>query len=256
MQNKFLSILLGLSVASIVGAERSEAAIVTFQGVFDSTTPVCSSTDICTGLGTSSFSYGSPAVGSFSTNLAFTGQTYPSIPTGNFNVGTLTITNGVIFGGTYPAFSTTATDSLTFINLKVTDTDNTKSGNFLIGYNSTTNFNPVLNSAENADYIFFPLNPDYGAFYIREGATLSDAIASVGILAEDPPAVLFARGFQALPGQTNGFIAALPPGAVDPRTGYFIPNATTSVPEPFTLVGTLLGGTLAFKMRKKLKAKS
>jgi hypothetical protein len=29
--------------------------------------------------------------------------------------------------------------------------------------------------------------------------------------------------------------------------------ATTSVPEPFTIVGTLVGGTAAFRMRKKLK---
>ena len=30
--------------------------------------------------------------------------------------------------------------------------------------------------------------------------------------------------------------------------------APTSVPEPFTIVGTLIGGTAAFRMRKKLKA--
>lgn len=30
--------------------------------------------------------------------------------------------------------------------------------------------------------------------------------------------------------------------------------AATSVPEPFTIIGTLIGGTAAFRMRKKLKA--
>jgi hypothetical protein len=30
-------------------------------------------------------------------------------------------------------------------------------------------------------------------------------------------------------------------------------NPTTSVPEPFTVIGTLVGGTAAFRMRKKLK---
>ena len=30
--------------------------------------------------------------------------------------------------------------------------------------------------------------------------------------------------------------------------------ASTAVPEPFTIVGTLIGGTAAFRMRKKLKA--
>ncbi len=29
---------------------------------------------------------------------------------------------------------------------------------------------------------------------------------------------------------------------------------TTSVPEPFTIVGTLVGGTAALRMRKKLKS--
>ena len=33
-----------------------------------------------------------------------------------------------------------------------------------------------------------------------------------------------------------------------------VPPPTTSVPEPFTIIGTLIGGTAAFHMRKKLKA--
>lgn len=32
------------------------------------------------------------------------------------------------------------------------------------------------------------------------------------------------------------------------------PTSTTSVPEPFTIVGTLVGGTAALRMRKKLKS--
>jgi CHRD domain len=35
--------------------------------------------------------------------------------------------------------------------------------------------------------------------------------------------------------------------------GFLVPEAT-SVPEPFTVIGTLVGGTAAFRMRKKLKA--
>ena len=31
------------------------------------------------------------------------------------------------------------------------------------------------------------------------------------------------------------------------------PTGSTSVPEPFTIVGTLVGGTAALRMRKKLK---
>ena len=51
-------------------------------------------------------------------------------------------------------------------------------------------------------------------------------------------------------------------GASDPRLNTGIDNlrtgsvlsATTSVPEPLTIIGTLIGGTAAFRMRKKLKA--
>lgn len=32
------------------------------------------------------------------------------------------------------------------------------------------------------------------------------------------------------------------------------PNGTTAVPEPFTIIGTLIGGTAAVRMRKKLKS--
>jgi hypothetical protein len=32
------------------------------------------------------------------------------------------------------------------------------------------------------------------------------------------------------------------------------PAAATSVPEPFTIIGSLIGGTAAFRMRKKLAA--
>jgi hypothetical protein len=32
------------------------------------------------------------------------------------------------------------------------------------------------------------------------------------------------------------------------------PNIGTSVPEPFTVIGTIIGGTAAFRMRKKLKS--
>jgi hypothetical protein len=34
----------------------------------------------------------------------------------------------------------------------------------------------------------------------------------------------------------------------------FEPTTSTAVPEPFTIIGTLIGGTAAFRMRKKLKA--
>ena len=42
--------------------------------------------------------------------------------------------------------------------------------------------------------------------------------------------------------------SAAPLGAIAP------PPTPTAVPEPFTIIGTLIGGTAAFRMRKKLKA--
>jgi hypothetical protein len=66
------------------------------------------------------------------------------------------------------------------------------------------------------------------------GFTSSASISSVtfSIPGDNPsPSVL------ALPGFTFGYA-----------------NAATSVPEPFTIIGTLIGGTAAFRIRKKLKA--
>jgi hypothetical protein len=36
--------------------------------------------------------------------------------------------------------------------------------------------------------------------------------------------------------------------------GDILPSTATAVPEPFTIVGTLVGGTVALRMRKKLKS--
>ena len=33
----------------------------------------------------------------------------------------------------------------------------------------------------------------------------------------------------------------------------FVPASSTAVPEPFTIVGTLIGGGAALRMRKKLR---
>ena len=262
MKNKFLGLLFGLTV-SVLGTTRSDAASVTFQGVFNlaAPTPACSSTDVCTGLGTSNFNFGDPILG-FNTGLEFTGRTYPSVPAGDFNLGTLKITNGAIRFGTFPtqAYNDGA-ENITFINFRASDTDNTKAGDFILAYNSTANNDPIVSSPANADFVYFPRNPEFGAFYILEGATLDQAVASVDLLALDPPSLLFPRGFQAVSGQTNGFVGALPSGSIDPTTGYFIPNSAgftpvpnaTSVPEPFTIIGTFIGGTAALRLRKKLK---
>lgn len=62
-----------------------------------------------------------------------------------------------------------------------------------------------------------------------------------------------------IPGQV------IPPGSPGPfRNEYLVlqrlqigyANTATSVPEPFTIIGTLIGGTVAFQIRKKLKSAS
>lgn len=79
---------------------------------------------------------------------------------------------------------------------------------------------------------------------------MEQAIASVGILVQDPPNSLDLIDFQVLPGQTCGSLRALSPGSIDPATGYYIPNSadapnpTTAVPEPSEVLGTLFFGAI------------
>lgn len=55
---------------------------------------------------------------------------------------------------------------------------------------------------------------------------------------------------------TNSLNSGVPGSSIfNARNGtVVVPPLTTSVPEPFTIIGTLIGGTAAFRMRKKLKA--
>jgi hypothetical protein len=50
---------------------------------------------------------------------------------------------------------------------------------------------------------------------------------------------------------TSGFAALVDTSAT---AGGTTPGGTTAVPEPFTVIGSIIGGTAAFRMRKKLKA--
>jgi hypothetical protein len=50
---------------------------------------------------------------------------------------------------------------------------------------------------------------------------------------------------------TSGFAALVDTSAT---SGGTTPGGTTAVPEPFTVIGSIIGGTAAFRMRKKLKA--
>jgi sugar lactone lactonase YvrE len=53
---------------------------------------------------------------------------------------------------------------------------------------------------------------------------------------------------------STGVVSTFVTGLAQPTTLAFAPSTSTSVPEPFTIVGTLIGGTAALRMRKKLKS--
>ncbi len=249
MNNKFLGLILGLTVGAI-GTTQSNVRAATFTGTITPSYACEPGVHTCSGSGTADFSFGQAVPGSFSSEIVFTGATYNSIPpTGNFSVGTLSITNGTVYQSTFPA-TIDGNNATIYMDLIVQDAEGTKQGNYLIAYNGTTNLNPVLNSSENADYVYFPYNPEFGAFYILEGDTLNNALGSISILASDPPGVLTLQGFDPKSGAGKGYFAALPTGTIDPTSGLYTP---TSAPEPFTIVGSLIGGTAALRMRKKLK---
>jgi hypothetical protein len=257
MNNKFLGLVLGLTVGLISTTQKESAAVI-FTGNISPFYACESGVHTCSGEGTDTFSFGTPAnTDSFSSKLSFVGTNYNPSEGETFNVGTLTVTNGAIKLGTFPS-TNEGNNSIIYMNLHISGIDDTgtevKTGDFLIAYNATTNFNPDLRSPDNADYVYFPANSEFGAFYILEGDNLSNTVASINILALDP-AILDPKGFQ-LSGnpQANGFFAALPAGTT--TNGLYTPDPIvdpTAAPEPFTIVGSLIGGTAVLRMRKKLK---
>jgi hypothetical protein len=261
MNNKFLGLVLGLTVG-LIGTTQKESTAVIFTGTI---TPIdsyaCNSSHTCSGQGTSSFSFGQPADGSFSNNISFIARNSDPVEGDIFNLGALTVTNGVTILGTFPANSDSANNNIIYMNLHISGLDEetaieVKYGDFLIAYNATNNFNPDVRSSANADYIYFPEYQDFGAFYVLEGDTIDNTTASIDILALDP-ARLDPRGFVTTTQfQPNGFFAALPAGTVDNNTRLYTPDPIvdpTAAPEPLTIVGSLIGGTAALRMRKKLK---
>jgi DNA-binding beta-propeller fold protein YncE len=55
---------------------------------------------------------------------------------------------------------------------------------------------------------------------------------------------------------STGVVTSFVTGLSGPSGLAFAPSASTAVPEPFTIIGTLIGGTAAIRMRKKLKSTS
>ena len=56
------------------------------------------------------------------------------------------------------------------------------------------------------------------------------------------------------PIQFYDFTRGLSASVVNVGTGPVVTPGTTAVPEPFTIVGTLIGATVAFRTRQRLKA--
>jgi hypothetical protein len=204
----------------LLGSATSVQAATTFGGSFISTNPTCREENFCTGLETSRFSFGEPAdAQSFQTSLEFIPNTFTERPSGEFLIGTLKITNGVVAIDSILSQPGTNT---AYIDLSLRAfTDGVSSPNdrgiFRLAYNSTTNDDPDLRSLANADQVFFPDFPEYGVVNILEGNTADSTTYNVGILARFGSIV--PAGFQALPGSStsgNGAITDVPTPALLP----------------------------------------
>ena len=148
------------------------------SGIFINPDPICfpsppADTDpTCTGVDTNTFTTGKDAVGAGPTALQFSGSTFTNITKGDtFVIGILDYFNGSTFGGS----------SITNIDLQI----NTLSSDsdFVQQITILTELFLTPNSGESevadADFIFFPDNPEFGSFRVFEGQS-----AQVEILAE------------------------------------------------------------------------
>jgi hypothetical protein len=204
----------------LLGSTASAQAATTFGGSFISTNPTCREENFCTGLETSRFSFGEPAdEQSFQTSLEFIPNTFTERPSGEFLIGTLRITNGVVAIDSILSQPGTNT---AYVDLSLRAfTDGVSSPNdrgiFRLAYSSTTNDDPNLRSLANADQVFFPDFPEYGVVNILEGSTSALTTYDVGILARFGSIV--PAGFQVLRSNStsgNGAVTDVPTPALLP----------------------------------------
>jgi hypothetical protein len=200
------------------------------------------STAITTGVGTSNFTWGTGDPSS----LTFVGEAFDTTPDTVFKLGTLIFRNGTI-----PL--STGADSVDF-NALVNFT-NIPEKNFTL----TTPFTLVntLNTSDPIASADFVSLDNFGfTFNVLEGST-----ASVNILAKLSTGLAVSRDGTSTDAALRGaeFFDAEPSynltivGLSNASPGGFITSAQ-SVPEPFTVIGTLIGGTAAFRLRRKLKS--
>jgi hypothetical protein len=167
-----------------------------------------------------------PGVGdTFSVNFNPLGQTFVSQATGSFTSSFPLLGSNAI---------TPSTGNFTYTALNSTPTSFNYTLNSNLPFNFT-NFPDPVNLTIGAGSTFNgSLNTNGGLnFRLTNSIGSSFSNASGSVIA---PVIEF--GFGDIPGGNGG--------------GYQL--ASTPVPEPFTIIGTIVGGTAAFRMRKKLSA--
>jgi hypothetical protein len=190
--------------------------------------------------GSGSQTAGAGYTGKFAVNTRLTGITNPAITTTNINfTNTDTNTNaGIKYFGLFVS-SLDPRNQLTFYN-----------GSTQLAQLSLTNFATLVNNTPG--FVGGPYN-EPGAFFnfFAEGAeqftriefTQTTAGGNNGGFENDNHTFRFANA-SALAGNGVNLSALTYTGNVN----------TISVPEPFTVIGTLVGGTAALRLRKKLKS--
>jgi sugar lactone lactonase YvrE len=86
---------------------------------------------------------------------------------------------------------------------------------------------------------------------------VSTGIGSPIDIAFDASGILFVSDYENNRIQkisSTGDVSTFITGLAQPTTLAFAPSTSTAVPEPFTIIGTLIGGAAALRMRKKLKS--
>jgi hypothetical protein len=184
-------------------------------------------------------------------------------------IPTTTVNGTDVFSG--PSFTVTSdflgTDT---ISLNVSGTVELASGNYTTNAAGIlTQYSPVFNSvAGNAFTNSF--GEKYGALLLGNSTigfyNLFEPNAANGLGSANPPTNLSLTNISL---SSIGFSSGLTDGTVlqfrvsDEDTfnnssaftvSGSIDGTTTAVPEPFTIIGTLIGGTAAFRIRKKLGA--
>jgi hypothetical protein len=136
-----------------------------------------------------------------------------------------------------------------------------KSASF-IGYQTGTSANALIPSSDATSYLFSGRNANISETDASSAAMLYFANTNTVTLNFEANTTTASTNrnyvFSAIDGDLSIIGATGTPFNSRTFTGYnaFVSTSTptTAVPEPFTIIGTLVGGTAALRMRKKLKA--